>query len=85
MCYALCLLYHSSTEAGLFAGVSSAGPPQRVDCLAPKWETGLSVFPKDTVMRYRIGSRTKVLQPFDYQPGENKMTLSVFELSCHPI
>jgi len=43
-----------------------AGPPQWVDCLAPKWETVLSVFPKDTVMRYRIGSRTKVLQPFDY-------------------
>jgi len=27
--------------------------------LAPKWETALSVFPKDTAMRYRIGSRTK--------------------------
>jgi len=23
-----------------------AEPPQRVDCLAPKWETALSVFPK---------------------------------------
>jgi len=25
-----------------------AGPLQRVDCLAPKWETALSVFSKDT-------------------------------------
>jgi len=24
-----------------------AGPTQRVDCLAPRWETALSVFPKD--------------------------------------
>jgi len=25
-------------------------------CLAPKWETALSVFPKDTASRYRICS-----------------------------
>jgi len=25
-----------------------AGPPLRQDCLAPRWETALSVFPKDT-------------------------------------
>jgi len=42
------------------------GPPQRVDCLAPKWETALSVFPNDTATRYRIGSRSKVSQPLDY-------------------
>jgi len=41
-----------------------AGPPQRVDCLAPKWEIALSVFPKDTATCYRIGSRTKVAQPW---------------------
>jgi len=46
-----------------------AVPPQRVDCLAPRWETALSVFPKDTATRYRIGSRIKVSQPFDYLPG----------------
>jgi len=37
------------------------GPPQRIDCLAPRWEITLSV-------RYCIGNRTKVSQPFDYQP-----------------
>jgi len=31
-----------------------AEPPHRVDCLAPRWETALSVFPKDTATRYRI-------------------------------
>jgi len=43
-----------------------AGPPQWEDCLAPRWETALRVFPKDTAMRYRIRSRTNVSQPFDY-------------------
>jgi len=33
-----------------------ARPPQRVDCLAPRWKTALSVFPKDTAAHYRIGS-----------------------------
>jgi len=32
--YALCLSYHSNTEAVLFA-FRQAGPPQRVDYLAP--------------------------------------------------
>jgi len=45
------------------------GPPQRVDCLVPRWEKALSVFSKDTVTRYRIRSQTKVQQPFDYWPG----------------
>jgi len=42
-----------------------AGPPQRVNCLAPRWKTALSVFLKNTATRYRIGSRTKVSQTFD--------------------
>jgi len=46
-----------------------AKQPQRVDCLAPRWEIALSVFPKNTMTRYRIGSRTKVSQPFNYYPG----------------
>jgi len=41
-----------------------AGPSQRVDCLAPKWEIALSVFLKNVATRYLIGSRTKVSQPF---------------------
>jgi len=32
------------------------------------WERALSAFLKDTAMRYCIGSRTQVSQPFDYQP-----------------
>jgi len=47
-----------------------AGLSQRVDCLASRWEVALSVFLKDTAMRYRIGSRTKVLQLFDCLPTE---------------
>jgi len=43
-----------------------AGPLQQVDYLAPRWETALSVFPKDTATCYHIRSRTEVLQPFDY-------------------
>jgi len=31
-----------------------AGPPQRVDCLALRWETALSVFPKEAATRYCI-------------------------------
>jgi len=41
-----------------------AGTPQRVDCLASRWEIALSVFPKDVTTHYRIGSRTKVSQSF---------------------
>jgi len=66
---ALCLSYHSNTEAVLFACLSSfrqAGPPQPVDCLDPRWKTPLRVFPKDRVTRYRSESRTNVSQPFDY-------------------
>jgi len=36
-----------------------AGLPQRVDCLAPKREIALSVFPKATATRY-TASGTKV-------------------------
>jgi len=43
-----------------------AGLPQRVDCLAPRRKTALSVFPKDIATRYLIGSQTKVSQLFDY-------------------
>jgi len=41
-----------------------ARPPQRVDCLTPRWETALSVFPKHTAMRYCIESRTKGFATF---------------------
>jgi len=53
------------------------GRPPRLLCL---WMysrvimKALSVFPKDTAMRYRIGSRTKVSQPFDYQHSTNWTT-----------
>jgi len=63
--YALCLLYHSNTEAALFVCLSSSWVTTNVDCLAPKRETALRVYPKDTATRYRIGSRTKVSKPFD--------------------
>jgi len=41
MLYALCVSYHSNTEAALFACLSSGWVPQRVDCLAPTWEIAL--------------------------------------------
>jgi len=40
--------------------------PQRVDCLALRQKIALDVFVKDTARRYRIGSRFKVSQSFDY-------------------
>jgi len=66
----LCVCHTTPTQKLFYLYVfRQAGPPQRVDCLAQRWELGLSVFPKDTATRYRIVSRTKVLQPFDYYPG----------------
>jgi len=57
----LCVCHTTPTQKLLCLHVfRQAGPPQRVDCLAPKWETALSIFPKGTATRYRIGSRTKV-------------------------
>jgi len=64
--YALCLSYHSDTEAVLFAHLSSGWATQWVDCLVPWWETALSVFPTDTATYYRIGSQTKALQSLNY-------------------
>jgi len=66
--YSLRLSYHFNTEALLFClhVFRQAGPLQRLDYLAPRWETALSVFPKDTATRYCIESRTGFLQPFDY-------------------
>jgi len=66
----LCVCHATPTQKLFCMHVfRQAGPPLRVDCLAPKCETALSVFSKDTATRYRIGSRTKILQPFDYYPG----------------
>jgi len=63
----LCACHTTPTQKLLcLHAFCQAGPPQRVDYLAPKWKTALSVFPKDTATRYRIGSRTKVSQPFDF-------------------
>jgi len=49
-CYTmLCACHTIPTQKLLCLHVfRQAGRPQRVDCLAPKWETTLSVFPKDT-------------------------------------
>jgi len=64
--YALCLSYHSNTEAILFACLSSSWATTTGRLLDTKVEIALSVFPKDTAMHYHIGSRTRDLQPFDY-------------------
>jgi len=64
--FALCLSYHSNTEAVLFACFSLGWTTTTGRLLGPKMGTVLSVFPKDTVTHFRIGSRTKVLQLFDY-------------------
>jgi len=62
-CTMLCVCHITTTQKLFCLHVfrqAGPGPPQRVDCLAPKWETALSVFPKDPATRYRIGSQTKV-------------------------
>jgi len=63
--YALCLSYYFSTEAVLLHAFRQAELPQRINCLAPRWEIALSIISKNAATRYRIRSRTKVSQPFD--------------------
>jgi len=70
-----CLSYHSNTEVVLFACLSSAGPPQRADCLTLRWRIASSVFPRDTATHYRTESRSKVLQPFDFDNFNEPYTL----------
>jgi len=43
-----------------------AGPPKRVRLLDSKVGSRINRLSQGTATRYRIGSRTKVLQPFDY-------------------
>jgi len=56
-----------------------ARPPQRVDCLASKWETALSVFPKDTATRYRIavslGKTLNAVSHFDAKAKQTEATV----------
>jgi len=52
--YALCLSYHSNTEAAVFACLSSGWDTTTGRLLGPKVGTALSVFAKDTATRYRI-------------------------------
>jgi len=60
-CTMLCECHTTPTQKLFCLHVfRQVGPPQRVDCLAPRWETALSVFPKDTSTRYRIRSQSKV-------------------------
>jgi len=65
-CFTKLCVCHTTPTQKLFClhVFRHAGPPQRVDCLALKWETALSVFPKDTATRYRIWSRTEVSKTF---------------------
>jgi len=47
----LCVCHTTPTEKLLCLHVfRQAGPSQRVDCLAPKWETKLSVFPRTQLL-----------------------------------
>jgi len=61
--YALCLSTTPTQKLFCLYVFRHAGPPQWVNCLAPRREIALNVFPKDTATRYCIGSRTKVSQP----------------------
>jgi len=63
--YALCLSYHSNTEAVLFACLSSGWTTTTGRLLGTKVGNSISVFPKDTATHYHIGSQTKDLQPLD--------------------
>jgi len=66
-CTMLCVCHITSTQKLFCLHVfRQAGLTQRVDCLAQRWETAFSVFPKDIATRYRIGRRTKVSHPFHY-------------------
>jgi len=47
------LSYHSNTEAVCLHVFRQTGPPQRVDCLAPKWEIVLNVF-RDRIVAYFV-------------------------------
>jgi len=59
----LCVCHTTPTQKLLcLHDFRQAGPSQRVDCLLPRWEIALTVFPKNTASCYRIGSPIKVLQ-----------------------
>jgi len=66
----LCVCHTTPTQKlPLFACLSSGWATTAGKLLGPKVGNSNNVFPKDTATRYRIGSRAKVSQPFDYLPG----------------
>jgi len=76
----LCICHTTPTQKLFCLHVfRQIGPPQRVDCLAPKWETALSVFTKDTATRYRIGSRTSFRLLAAPLPTEPRRRLGICE------
>jgi len=51
----LCISVTTPTQKLLSLHIfRQAGSPQRVDCLAPKWEIALSVFPQDKAMSAKM-------------------------------
>jgi len=79
----LCVCHTTPTQTLFCLHVfRQAGPSQRVDCLAPKWETALSVFPKDTATRYRIGEprfrNLAIISPALYQLSHAAATQLLF-------
>jgi len=65
-CYTILCVCHTTPTQKLFClhDFRQAGPPQQIDCLASKIRKPLSVFPKDTATRYRIGSKNQGFATF---------------------
>jgi len=65
-----------SSQSELFENFSNCSdwldksrPSKKATFLITLCKQAISVFPKGTATHYRIESRTKILQPFDYYPG----------------
>jgi len=65
-CLVFVLSFHHEVLYCIFC---QAGPPRGVDCLAPRWGNSITCLLTGYTSHYQVGSRSEVLQPFDYSTG----------------
>jgi len=54
-CCMICVCHTTPTQKLFYLhAFRLVRPPQRVDCLSPRWKIALNTFPKDTATRYRM-------------------------------
>jgi len=81
--YILILLYHSNTEAVLFACLSSGWTNKPCRLLGSKVGNSIKCLSQgysDTLLHTGLGTHLFVKAP---RPGDSEVIFSVFESSCH--